>query len=99
MHRVETCLSRLKDCGILLPTTFTPCFTGMDVMYEVATDESSDFEELKFLSILWQISGPLEIAIFGSKGSYLGNVENFGKFYVWAFEKYLTHVSGTNFDS
>ena len=46
VHGVETCLTRLKDCCIMLPTTFTPCFTGMDAMYEVATDKSSDFEAL-----------------------------------------------------
>jgi len=45
-HGVETCLIRLKGFCIMLVTTFTPCFTGMDVMYEVAADESSDFEAL-----------------------------------------------------
>ena len=39
----------MKDCGIMLATTISsavkPVF-GMDVMYEVATDESSGFEAL-----------------------------------------------------
>ena len=43
---VETCLTRLKDCCCMIPTTFTPRFTGMDVTYEATTDESSDFEAL-----------------------------------------------------
>ena len=45
---VETCFTTLKDFSIKLAATIwdavTPCFTGMDVMYEVATDEPSDFE-------------------------------------------------------
>ena len=50
VHGVEICLTRWKDCGIML-ATFTssaikPVFTCMDVMYEVATDKSSDFEAL-----------------------------------------------------
>ena len=40
----------MKDCGIMLATTISsavkPVFTCMDVMYEVATDESSGFEAL-----------------------------------------------------
>ena len=46
MHGVETCLTRLKDCCSMIPTTFTLGFTWMDVTYEVTTDESSDFEAL-----------------------------------------------------
>ena len=46
VHGVETCLTRLKDCCIMLATTFMSCFAGMDVMYEVATAESSDVEGL-----------------------------------------------------
>ena len=45
-HEVEIGLTRLKDCSIMLATTFTPCFTGMDVTYEVFTDESLVFEAL-----------------------------------------------------
>ena len=45
-RRIEICLTTLKDCCIMLATTFTPCFTGMDVTNEVAADESLDFEAL-----------------------------------------------------
>ena len=50
VHGVEICLTRWKDCGIMLATTISsavkPVFTCMDVMYEVATDESSGLEAL-----------------------------------------------------
>ena len=50
VHGVEICLTRWKDCGIILTSTISsavkPVFTCMDVMYEVATDESSGFEAL-----------------------------------------------------
>ena len=45
-RRIEICLTRLKDCCIMLATTFTPCFAGMDVTHDVATDQSSDDEAL-----------------------------------------------------